>query len=139
MALDTSTEDQSGADEWQHQLDERRRKQRLLDGLPWHGQGLMTEASERVTEYWFNTLGFTVLRTPKSSANQASRRISEKDGMRLVRREEREYVEGRFLAEVWEITRDEWTARRSLTISSSSFQPVDERHGDPRPAVSRRK
>src|SRR5947209_18420404 len=25
-------------------------------GLPWHGQGLMTEASNAVTDYWFNVL-----------------------------------------------------------------------------------
>jgi [ribosomal protein S5]-alanine N-acetyltransferase len=31
-------------------------------GLPWHRQGIMTEACEVVTDYWFNTLKFTVLR-----------------------------------------------------------------------------
>ncbi|HYA16553.1 MAG TPA: GNAT family N-acetyltransferase [Bryobacteraceae bacterium] len=30
-------------------------------GLPWQGRGLMTEAAERVTDFWFNELGFTVL------------------------------------------------------------------------------
>lgn len=47
-------------------------------GLPWHGQGLMTEACVAVTEFWFNTLKFPVLRAPKAVANAASRRISEK-------------------------------------------------------------
>jgi [ribosomal protein S5]-alanine N-acetyltransferase len=82
-------------------------------GLPWQGQGLMTEAAERVTDYWFNVLGFTVLRAPKAIANEASRRISEKNGMRVVRTEEREFVGGTFFAEIWEITREEWNARRS--------------------------
>ena len=27
-------------------------------GLPWHGQGLMTEACEAVTDYWFDVLKF---------------------------------------------------------------------------------
>ena len=27
-------------------------------GLPWHGQGLMTEASDAVTDFWFNTLNY---------------------------------------------------------------------------------
>jgi RimJ/RimL family protein N-acetyltransferase len=82
-------------------------------GLPWHGQGLMTEACEAVTDYWFNTLKFPVLRAPKAAANTASRRISEKSGMRLVAREEREYVSGRLPTEIWEITAEEWNARRT--------------------------
>jgi len=53
-------------------------------GLPWHGQGLMTETSGRVTDFWFNTLKFPVLRVPKAIANTASRRISETQGMRVI-------------------------------------------------------
>ncbi len=53
-------------------------------GLPWHGRGLMTEASDAVTDFWFNTLKYPVLRVPKAIANTASRRISEKQGMRVV-------------------------------------------------------
>jgi RimJ/RimL family protein N-acetyltransferase len=47
-------------------------------GLPWQGQGLMTEACDAVTAYWFGTLGLPVLRVWKAAANPASRRISEK-------------------------------------------------------------
>ena len=82
-------------------------------GLPWQGKGLMTEAVEAVTDYWFNELGFAALRAPKAVANTASRRISEKSGMRVVAVEEREYVGGRFASEIWEITAEEWRARRS--------------------------
>src|SRR5580693_4862879 len=53
-------------------------------GLPWQRQGLMSEAVEAVTGYWFEVLGFPVLRAPKAVANTASRRISEKSGMRVV-------------------------------------------------------
>jgi RimJ/RimL family protein N-acetyltransferase len=53
-------------------------------GLAWQRQGLMSEACEAVTDFWFNTLGFPVLRAPKAIGNAASRRISEKQGMRLV-------------------------------------------------------
>jgi len=81
-------------------------------GLPWQGQGLMSEAIEAVTGYWFDELGFTVLRAPKAVVNTASRRISEKTGMRVIARDERDYVGGRFLTETWEITADEWRARR---------------------------
>jgi RimJ/RimL family protein N-acetyltransferase len=77
-----------------------------------HGRGLMTEASDAVTDYWFNTLKCPVLRVPKAVANIASRRISEKQGMRLIGTVERDYVSGRQLSEIWEITAEEWNARR---------------------------
>jgi [ribosomal protein S5]-alanine N-acetyltransferase len=81
-------------------------------GLSWQGQGFMSEACDRVTDYWFNTLRFPVLRVPKAVENTASRRISEKQGMRVIATEERNFVSGRLLAEIWEITADEWNARR---------------------------
>jgi ribosomal-protein-alanine N-acetyltransferase len=81
-------------------------------GLPWQGQGLISEACEVVTDYWFDTLRFSVLRVPKAIANAASRRISQKQGMRIVAMEEREYVSGRLPSEIWEISVDEWHAHR---------------------------
>lgn len=81
-------------------------------GLAWHGQGLMTEASDRVTDHWFEDLGFPVLRVPKAVENAASRRISEKSGMRVVATVEKDYVSGRLTSELWEITREEWRAYR---------------------------
>jgi RimJ/RimL family protein N-acetyltransferase len=83
-------------------------------GLPWQGRGLMTEAVDVVTGYWFDELGFPVLRAPKAVTNVASRRISEKQGMRVIAVEERDFVGGRGLAEIWEITADEWRAHRRL-------------------------
>lgn len=82
-------------------------------GAPWHGQGLMTEAADRVTDYWFEDLGFPVLRMSKAIGNTGSRRISEKAGMRVVATMERDYVSGRLTSELWEITREEWRARRA--------------------------
>jgi len=81
-------------------------------GLPWQGRGLMSEACDAVTDYWFNVLKFPVLRVPKAVANTASRRISEKQGMRVIATEERDYVSGRFASEIWEITADEWRGHR---------------------------
>ena len=81
-------------------------------GLPWHRQGLMTEACEAATDYWFDVLKFPALRVPKAVANTASRRISESSGMRMVAVEEHEFVCGRLLAEIWEITAEEWRARK---------------------------
>jgi ribosomal-protein-alanine N-acetyltransferase len=74
----------------------------------WHGQGLMTEASAAVTAYWFEVLGKPVLRAPKAAPNEPSRRISQRQAMRLVRIDDRDYVSGRFSEEIWEITAEEW-------------------------------
>ena len=81
-------------------------------GLPWQGQGLMSEACEVVTDYWFDVLRFAVLRIPKAAVNLASRRISEKQGMRVIACQEQDYVSGRLMSETWEITAEEWHARR---------------------------
>lgn len=78
----------------------------------WQRQGFMSEASEAVTDYWFDVLGFSILRAPKAKANTGSRRISEKQGMRVVWRGERDYVSGRLPSEIWEITVEEWRARK---------------------------
>jgi ribosomal-protein-alanine N-acetyltransferase len=80
--------------------------------LPWQRQGLVSEASEVVTDYWFDVLRFPVMRVSKAVANTGSRRISEKQGMRAVATEERDYVSGRFPAEIWEITAEEWRNRK---------------------------
>jgi ribosomal-protein-alanine N-acetyltransferase len=83
-------------------------------GLPWHGQGLMTEAAIVVNDYCFDVLGFGVLRVPKAVVNIASRRISEKTGMRVIATEERDYVSGRLPTEIWELTAAEWGEKRQL-------------------------
>lgn len=82
-------------------------------GLPWHGQGLMTEASNVATDYWFDVLGFEVMRVPKAIENKASRRISERCGMRIVGAGIRGYVSGQLPAETWEITAQEWRVWRA--------------------------
>ncbi len=76
----------------------------------WQGQGLMSEACAWANDYWFDVLGFSVLRVAKAAANTASRRISERQGMRLVGVIEKDYVSGQLASEVWEITAEEWRA-----------------------------
>jgi RimJ/RimL family protein N-acetyltransferase len=83
-------------------------------GEPWQGKGLMTEAAFMTNDFWFDVLGFEVLRAPKAAENIASRRISEKTGMRVVATCESEYVCGRLLTEIWELTAKEWRARRHM-------------------------
>jgi [ribosomal protein S5]-alanine N-acetyltransferase len=79
----------------------------------WQRQGLMTEACEAVTEYWFEVLKMPVLRAPKAIANEASRRISQRQGMRMVATQDRDYASGRLPSEMWEITAQEWRARKA--------------------------
>lgn len=79
-------------------------------GLPWQGRGLMSEAAAWSNDFWFDVLGFPVLTAPKAAANLASRRISEKHGMRLVSTGEQDYVSGHLPSEIWEITAEEWRA-----------------------------
>lgn len=81
-------------------------------GLPWQGQGFATEACEAVTSYWFDVLKFSVLRVPKAVANTPSRRISLGQRMRLVATVEQDYVSGRLPTEIWEISAEEWRARK---------------------------
>jgi RimJ/RimL family protein N-acetyltransferase len=76
------------------------------------GKGLMSEACDAVTDFWFDVLKFPVLRAPKAIVNSASRKISERQGMRAISSEERDYVSGRLMSETWEITAEEWRARR---------------------------
>lgn len=82
----------------------------------WQRQGLMTEACDAVTDYWFRVLQFPVLRVAKAAANTASRRISEKQGMRLVETGERNYVCGRLPAEIWELTAQDWLAKADRQV-----------------------
>lgn len=86
-------------------------------GRPWQRRGFATEAAEAVTDYWFDVLLCPVLRVPKAVANVASRRISEKQHMRVIATEERDHVSGRLLDETWEITANEWHARRRNTVT----------------------
>jgi len=119
-----------GGDEWHWSLRLKNDPDRMIGGItlrrgenknrgfwiapPWQGQGLMTEAVEVVTAYWFGELGFPVLRTYKAVVNVASRRISERQGMRVIAVAETDYVSGRLVTETWEITADEWRRRRNV-------------------------
>ena len=79
-------------------------------GIDWQGRGLMSEACAWTNDFWFETLGFPVLRVSKAAINRASSRISQKQEMRLVGVEEKDFVSGRLPSEIWEITAEEWRA-----------------------------
>ena len=88
-------------------------------GIPWQGRGLMTEAVEAATAFWFETLSFDLLRAPKASINLASVRISTKTGMRLESRQLQLFVSGTLPAETWVITREEWLEHKAAFSSRS--------------------
>jgi RimJ/RimL family protein N-acetyltransferase len=86
----------------------------------------MTEAASAVNDYCFDVAGFDVLRIPKAVANTTSRRVSEKTGMHVIATEERDYVSGRLLTEIWEITADEWREKRTpirASLGCNTRQP----------------
>jgi [ribosomal protein S5]-alanine N-acetyltransferase len=77
------------------------------------GQGLMTEAAERVTAFAFVELGWPHLWLSNAEANGKSGRIKEKQGARLVDREPSRYVSGEGMRMVWLLKREDWLARRN--------------------------
>jgi len=64
-------------------------------------------------------MSWEILDSVKAAENIASRRISERSGIRVVQTTERDYVAGRLLAEVWEITRDEWHAHKRTAATGA--------------------
>lgn len=79
----------------------------------WQGQGYMAEACKVINRYWFVTLGRPLMHVPKAAPNLASRRVSEREGMRLVREEEGEFVAGTLLRQTWELRREDWLGRQA--------------------------
>lgn len=79
-------------------------------GQSWQGQGLMSEACAWANDYWFFRLAFPVLRVSKATVNVASRRLSIKQGMRVVGITQQDYIAGRLPTEIWELTSAEWRA-----------------------------
>ncbi|HWZ52205.1 MAG TPA: GNAT family N-acetyltransferase [Granulicella sp.] len=128
MALDAAIEAVAGAAYWVIRLQREEWDSRgSWLGLPWHGQGLMTEAVTAVNDFWFDVLGFSVLGAPKAAANVASKRISEKTGMVLIATLERDYVSGRLPAEIWEITAQSWRDQRKALEEKPEHLRIDER------------
>lgn len=77
-----------------------------------HGQGLMTEAADAVTDYALRTLEWPFLYLTNAVANRASARVKEKQGAVEIGREPFSYVSGQGDKQVWLLTRQAWLARR---------------------------
>lgn len=74
----------------------------------YQNNGYITEASKIVTDFWFNELKKEKIIIPKAKNNIPSRRISQKQNMRLVGTKFKNYLCGESMCEIWEITREEW-------------------------------
>ena len=77
----------------------------------WQGRGYMQEACKVINRYWFETLDRPLMQVPKAIGNAASRRVSEREGMRLIEVTEGHFVSGALGKEVWELSREQWLQR----------------------------
>ncbi|MNP35861.1 putative ribosomal N-acetyltransferase YdaF [compost metagenome] len=84
----------------------------------WQGKGYMREACEVINTYWFEALGRPVMQVPKAVGNEASRKVSEHEGMRLIGTQEGEFVCGSLLKEIWEMTRGNWLEKKAALESN---------------------
>ncbi len=77
------------------------------------GQGLMTEAVNKVTDWIFAHTSLTELTVYNVASNLASRRVKEKTGAEFVGTVVEEYHCGDTESEVWRIRKDAWLMSRS--------------------------
>lgn len=83
-------------------------------GKKYWGQGLMSEAIEVITDFAFQSLGFTVLYFTNARGNLGSRRIKEKTGATFLRIEsaEGEFVDPQYTQrEIWILKKQDWLNR----------------------------
>ena len=71
-------------------------------------QGLMSEACAAVNTFWFEGLQRPCMRVPKAALNEGSRRLSQREGMRLIAQGESDYVCGKLPSALWELSREAW-------------------------------
>ncbi|MNF18332.1 hypothetical protein D3C80_2223490 [compost metagenome] len=58
------------------------------------------------------------MQVPKAVGNEASRKVSEHEGMRLIGTQEGEFVCGSLLKEIWEMTRGNWLEKKAALESN---------------------
>lgn len=80
----------------------------------YQGKGLMSEAADRVTDYAFRKLEWPHLIVTNAQGNQASRRIKEKQGARLVDMRISHCIEGQVTQMVWQLSRENWLVREPV-------------------------
>ncbi|MDR0280640.1 MAG: GNAT family N-acetyltransferase, partial [Paucimonas sp.] len=80
----------------------------------------MREACEVVNQYWFQILERTVMQVPKAVKNEASRKVSVHEEMRLVATQDGRFVSGEMVKEIWEMTLEGWLAKKQMKHSQTS-------------------
>ena len=81
--------------------------------LPYHRQGLMSEAIATVNDYVFDVLKMDHLIVKNAKENKGSRRVKEKTGAVFLRDEaDSNYLGDYPVTEVWEITPESWKKAR---------------------------
>lgn len=99
-------------DLWADDGEQRDQRGFWLDPEYW-GQGLMTEAADRVTDYALIELGWPHLWLSNAEVNVASHRVKEKQGATIVDRTTAKYVYGAGGRVVWLLTREAWVKHRA--------------------------
>jgi ribosomal-protein-alanine N-acetyltransferase len=79
---------------------------------PFWGRGYMTEAVSAVQDYLFFDLGIERFVVTNARTNQASRRVKQKTGARLLGPATLQHHQGGLDAEKWEVTRERWATLR---------------------------
>ena len=77
------------------------------------GQGLMTEACNRLTHYVFVDLGWTELVTGNAADNEASSRLKVQQGFERMATFEKAFVGGTMAYIQWKLTRQAWLDRQA--------------------------
>lgn len=73
------------------------------------GQGLMTEATRPVNDFWFDVLGFDTLILANARGNERSGRIKASSGAVKIDLIEFAFVDPTYTqSDVWELTREAW-------------------------------
>ena len=104
-------------DLWADDGEQRDQRGFWLDPEFW-GQGLMTEAADRVTDYALIELGWPHLWLTNAEVNVASHRVKEKQGATIVSRTPRKFVYGDGVRVTWLLTREAWLAHRAKSANA---------------------
>ena len=82
-------------------------------GQAYQNQGLMKEAVFAINEFAFNELGMARLLLNNAEPNQASHRLKEISGARIIAIEEHvPFIGGQFRRVRWLLTREDWQTHR---------------------------
>jgi len=88
-------------------------------GRAFWGQGYMTEAVIRVTDFSFDELGFDHLVFSNAAGNRRSHGVKARTGARLVQVVPQEFVDPAYThAEIWRLTKAEWREWREKRSGS---------------------